>query len=1478
MKQTYLKSLFLSLLMIVVGINVASAQTRTLWQEDFSSYSANDVPSGGTYNYVCKDGGSTTKIYNDALAGRTAPELLVSKSGGTFMATVPLDNIEGDLTLTFYTNKQTISVNTTTEGIEGSLSVKAEGQHTLTFTGVTADMTEIVIVFTGSGSSNVRLDDILLTYTPPSNRTLSSISLSGTYPTTFKVGDTFSHEGMTVTATYDDNTTEDVTEDASFEGYDMSTAGDQEVTVSYTEGEETKTATYDITVKNIQLTGITLSGDYPTTFDVGDTFSHEGMTVTANYDDETTEDVTSSATFEGYDMSTAGEQEVTVSYTKGEVTKAATYNITVKALTGDAYTLVTSVADLADGDNIIIVNKNAGKAMGGQNSNNRAATAVTFDTDGNAIVPSSTDIQVFTLEGDANGWYFNTGSGYIYAASSSSNHLKTETEADDNAKASISISDGDATIQFQGSNTRNLLKYNSGSSLFACYSSGQSPVQIYRKPVNKTLTGIMLSGEYPTTFFVGDEFSFGETGTVTAVYDDNSTKVVTELATFSGYDMNTAGNQTVTVSYTERGVTKEQTYEITVNNRALTSITLSGDYPTTFNVGDTFSHEGMTVTATYDDNTSENVTADATFEGYDMSTAGTQTVTVSYTKADVTKTATYEITVNDVAVTGITLNKEAVQLKVGKTTKLTATVEPDNATDKTVVWSSGDETVATVSEDGTVTAVAEGTATITAGTPDGAQTATCTVTVIAATAATEYYEKVTSAPEDWSGEYLIVYETAKVAFDGSLETLDAANNTIEVEFEEGKIPAYDEVKAAAFTIAKMNEGYSIKAASGKYIGATKYENKLISSESEIANSLSLDASGDAVITVTTSGGDVTLRYNKADDQSRFRYYKNGQQAIQLYKKVEATSVTTYSLVVGEEETPFESLSLTQELPAHTKFYIKDNKDNEYHSADAQSELIIIAENHENLPTSADGKDFYLKKANTWVFTLTEASDGLMLTVSPETEGETKYMLSGYLQESDDVFDENLKLTKEMTSTTEEFYFTRSDDYGLTNLTPATFNAPEDRRYWIFSEDDPTVEFIAGEIRGSYTVGEAGTYTFTIDLTNNTISVEKIPTTYTLVTVDETLTEYPFSGLTLTQELPAHTQFYIKDNMGNEYHSADAQSELIIIAENHENLPTSADGKDFYLKKANTWVFTLTEASDGLMLTVSPETEGETKYMLSGYLQESDDVFDENLKLTKEMTSTTEEFYFTRSDDYGLTNLTPATFNAPEDRRYWIFSEDDPTVEFIAGEIRGSYTVGEAGTYTFTIDLTNNTVTAEKTVEYVDLTISSYEWATFVTPSAVQFPDDVTAYIITEITDGNAVGEQITEAPAGTPVIVNGAEGIHKLLNIGKANEILNNELQVSDGTVTGDGTIYVLAVEDGQAGFAPLSNGKTLSDGKAYLKVENASGAKINFVIDGEATDIRNIENAVDFSDGDWYNLQGVKVTNPQRGIYIHNGKKVVIK
>ena len=80
-----------------------------------------------------------------------------------------------------------------------------------------------------------------------------------------------------------------------------------------------------------------------------------------------------------------------------------------------------------------------------------------------------------------------------------------------------------------------------------------------------------------------------------------------------------------------------------------------------------------------------------------------------------------------IAVTGVTLNKTALTLTEGASEKLIATVKPDNATDKTVTWTSSDSTVAEVDSDGKVTAVKEGTAKITAKAGD--KTAECTVTV-----------------------------------------------------------------------------------------------------------------------------------------------------------------------------------------------------------------------------------------------------------------------------------------------------------------------------------------------------------------------------------------------------------------------------------------------------------------------------------------------------------------------------------------------------------------------------------------------------------------------------------------------------------------------------------------------------------------------------------------------------------------------------
>ncbi len=83
----------------------------------------------------------------------------------------------------------------------------------------------------------------------------------------------------------------------------------------------------------------------------------------------------------------------------------------------------------------------------------------------------------------------------------------------------------------------------------------------------------------------------------------------------------------------------------------------------------------------------------------------------------------------NVAVTGVTVTPASQEVQVGKSTTFIATVTPDNATNKKVTWTSSDESVATVNEDGVVTGVKVGTATITATTVDGGITGTATIEV-----------------------------------------------------------------------------------------------------------------------------------------------------------------------------------------------------------------------------------------------------------------------------------------------------------------------------------------------------------------------------------------------------------------------------------------------------------------------------------------------------------------------------------------------------------------------------------------------------------------------------------------------------------------------------------------------------------------------------------------------------------------------------
>ena len=155
---------------------------------------------------------------------------------------------------------------------------------------------------------------------------------------------------------------------------------------------------------------------------------------------------------------------------------------------GGGYTLVTDASTLADGDIIILVNEDYGKAISAQSGNYRSVVDVTITNHAITSVPAT--VATLTLEGSEDAWYFQASDGYLYASSKSSNNMGTETNKDDNAKATISIDeDGKATIEFQGSNTHNNIRYNDNggsNQRFSCYAS-TSPVSdmpmIYRQNV-----------------------------------------------------------------------------------------------------------------------------------------------------------------------------------------------------------------------------------------------------------------------------------------------------------------------------------------------------------------------------------------------------------------------------------------------------------------------------------------------------------------------------------------------------------------------------------------------------------------------------------------------------------------------------------------------------------------------------------------------------------------------------------------------------------------------------------------------------------------------------------------------------------------------------------------------------------------------------------------------------------------------------------
>ena len=303
-------------------------------------------------------------------------------------------------------------------------------------------------------------------------------------------------------------------------------------------------------------------------------------------------------------------------------------------------------------------------------------------------------------------------------------------QAKDGSDVSLTVNGGSLTASV---NANIWFQFGSGVS-----GSGTPTVTVSNNAIVRANGGIANNSSTSIQYGTGNEENGGIVwnGTGGTVYgavtlqEDLTIESGQTLDIPSGASLDTNGKLTVDGgTLTQNGtVTGDVTYKVTGVSLSPTTLTL-----------DVGASSTLTATITPDNASNKSInwesgnTGVATVDTSGKVTAVAQgTTTITATAADGSgKSAECSVTVKEAAnvpVESVSLDKTSLGLTEGETAQLTATVEPEDASNKNVTWESSNTNVATVNN-GEVTAVSAGTATITVTTADGGKTDTCTVTV-----------------------------------------------------------------------------------------------------------------------------------------------------------------------------------------------------------------------------------------------------------------------------------------------------------------------------------------------------------------------------------------------------------------------------------------------------------------------------------------------------------------------------------------------------------------------------------------------------------------------------------------------------------------------------------------------------------------------------------------------------------------------------
>ena len=339
---------------------------------------------------------------------------------------------------------------------------------------------------------------------------------------------------------------------------------------------------------------------------------------------------------------------------------------------------------------------------------------------------SSTDIQIGGDNNSSGGIVFNNGTGTVYGDVTLQEALTIGEDESLTLDDGANLDAGGHNVIVDGGTLGEGLAKSLGESVK--YAPAITTTTLSSGTVNQSYTAqLSATGSDTIKWSLATGSSLPSNLTLSESGEISGTPTAIGTSTFTVVATNDYGSDSKELSITidartdvpVTGVTLSQTeLSLTEGGTAQLTATVLPETATNRNV--TWSSNAPGVATV---NSSGKVTAVS---------AGTATITV--TTADGGKTATCEVTVTaaTVPVTGVTLSQTQASLYYNRTPNtltLTATVAPDNATNRAVTWASSNSTVATVDQNGVVTAVAPGTATITVTTVDGGFTATCAVTV-----------------------------------------------------------------------------------------------------------------------------------------------------------------------------------------------------------------------------------------------------------------------------------------------------------------------------------------------------------------------------------------------------------------------------------------------------------------------------------------------------------------------------------------------------------------------------------------------------------------------------------------------------------------------------------------------------------------------------------------------------------------------------